>query len=366
MFSGIMGGLSPKVAHVPDYMKNPEKKIGYGIEYWLKQQDPTNDIQDEGLEGIIRQAREGTGVADASQAAYQNIMGGGGLNTQQQQLAQQLTGGQLVNPATGTINDIAAGNQVGRNPYLDATYNRAASAAGQQFRDAVVPGMDNAFAASGRLGSNAYAQQRNKAENALSGQMNDLANQVYGGAYNTDRSMQMQALGQQAQLGQQDVQNRLAGAGLYGQGAQQQLAGLGLGQQVQNLSYDDLSRLYQAGTQKQNAYFDQYAQAANILGTLKGNPVVPGGPSAGAQLAGLGINAAAAAAMAFSDRRLKRGVTRIGETPRGLPVYRYSYVWDPPEVWRVGVMADEAAMLFPDAVTATPSGFLAVDYARIA
>lgn len=66
----------------------------------------------------------------------------------------------------------------------------------------------------------------------------------------------------------------------------------------------------------------------------------------------------------FSDRRLKRNIRRIGAMPSGLPVYSYRYIFsDEPQI---GVMAQEAEILFPEAVFAHPSGFKMVDYARIA
>ena len=66
---------------------------------------------------------------------------------------------------------------------------------------------------------------------------------------------------------------------------------------------------------------------------------------------------------AFSDRRLKTDVRRIGTTPGGLPWYSFRYVWGGPVV--LGVMADDAARLFPEAVVEV-GGFLAVEYSRIA
>ncbi len=65
----------------------------------------------------------------------------------------------------------------------------------------------------------------------------------------------------------------------------------------------------------------------------------------------------------MSDRRLKRDVVQIGVLASGLPVYRYRYLWDDQQY--VGVMADEAAVLFPAAVTEI-GGYLAVNYAAIA
>jgi len=75
-----------------------------------------------------------------------------------------------------------------------------------------------------------------------------------------------------------------------------------------------------------------------------------------------GVIAAGAKAYAASDIRLKRDIERLGELPSGLPVYRFRYLWSDAE--HVGVMAQEAQQLFPDAV-ATIGGFLHVDYSAI-
>ena len=65
---------------------------------------------------------------------------------------------------------------------------------------------------------------------------------------------------------------------------------------------------------------------------------------------------------ALSDIRLKTDIVRLGALPSGLPVYSFKYVWSP--VTHVGVMAQEAMVLFPNAVREV-EGFLAVDYSRI-
>lgn len=74
---------------------------------------------------------------------------------------------------------------------------------------------------------------------------------------------------------------------------------------------------------------------------------------------GLGGNIA----MAFSDRRLKKDVEKVGQNgPYG--VYRFRYVWDDPGTERTGYMADEVAKVKPEAVSEI-GGFLAVDYAQL-
>lgn len=67
---------------------------------------------------------------------------------------------------------------------------------------------------------------------------------------------------------------------------------------------------------------------------------------------------------AFSDRRLKRDIKRIGALPSGLPVYSYRYVFsDEPQI---GVMAQETLNYFPEAVSMHASGFLQVNYSKLA
>lgn len=69
------------------------------------------------------------------------------------------------------------------------------------------------------------------------------------------------------------------------------------------------------------------------------------------------------AAMLFSDNRLKRDVTKLYERPDGLGVYLYRYLWSP--LWFIGVMAQEALKVKPEAVSVHSSGFLMVDYGRL-
>jgi hypothetical protein len=63
-----------------------------------------------------------------------------------------------------------------------------------------------------------------------------------------------------------------------------------------------------------------------------------------------------------SDIRVKTDIVRLGTLPSGLPVYSYKYIWSGDS--HVGVMAQEARLLYPDAVREI-DGFLAVDYSKI-
>jgi DNA-binding transcriptional MerR regulator len=77
-----------------------------------------------------------------------------------------------------------------------------------------------------------------------------------------------------------------------------------------------------------------------------------------------GVGSMGAGAMMMSDRALKRDIRKIVERgAHGLPVYEFRYVDE--DGLQYGVMADEAELAYPDAVVTTPSGYKAVDYARL-
>jgi hypothetical protein len=70
-----------------------------------------------------------------------------------------------------------------------------------------------------------------------------------------------------------------------------------------------------------------------------------------------------AAALAFSDRRLKTDIKREGSTPSGLGIYSYRYKGGTQR--QLGTMADEVKQLYPDAVIEHSSGFDMVDYGTV-
>jgi outer membrane immunogenic protein len=66
----------------------------------------------------------------------------------------------------------------------------------------------------------------------------------------------------------------------------------------------------------------------------------------------------------FSDARLKRDITLVGVRNDGLGVYSYKYLWS--ETVFIGVLAQEVALIRPDAVGRDElTGFLTVDYNRL-
>jgi outer membrane immunogenic protein len=65
-----------------------------------------------------------------------------------------------------------------------------------------------------------------------------------------------------------------------------------------------------------------------------------------------------------SDIRLKRDISLLGRRDDGLGIYRYKYLWS--DTVYVGVMAQEVALIHPEAVVRDPlNGYLGVDYGRL-
>ena len=64
-----------------------------------------------------------------------------------------------------------------------------------------------------------------------------------------------------------------------------------------------------------------------------------------------------------SDRRLKKEIKYLYTSDSGIKVYRYKYLWS--EVEYVGVIAQEIAIQYPEAVTVDKWGYYKVYYSRI-
>ena len=268
--SVLGGGSQTSSSHLPGYVEDPAKTIGYRTNYLLNQpgQQGFNNTQKSGLYGIINEAMAGNTYAPGAENFLSNLFGGNGLNAEQTGLASGLINGSYVNPAMAETQRVAMGGDVGGNPWLDSTFNRAADVMGKNFQDNVVAGMDNQFAAAGRSGSKAYANARNTAEDAYGRQLNDLSNEIYGGAYQSDMARKDAALGQLAGLGQQDVTNRLAGSGLYQTGTENLFGGVSAMPTVDSARYGDLERLFQAGNTIQQQPWQSLQMGSGIIGRL--------------------------------------------------------------------------------------------------
>lgn len=178
-----------------------------------------------------------------------------------------------------------------------------------------------------------------------------------------------QGLGaQQAQLGAQNAAQQAALAQQqYGMGAGTAQAQAALGAGAQAAGLQGAQAALQAGTIAQQteqagkqALYNQFLQEqsypfqvqqflANIAmgtGALSGSTTTTTSPSA------------------WSDRRLKENIRKVGETEDGLPIYKFRFKGEDKDQTHIGYMADEVEKKHPDAV-GEKDGYKYVDYAKV-
>lgn len=266
-------------------------------------------------------------------AVRQRAIQGSQYAPQEGQLYSDTLSGKYLDPST--------------NPYLKSTYDTAARQ--------VANSVNSQFASSGRYGSGAQA-------GVLTQGLGDLATNIYGGNYQQERARQAASLSLAPQFNSIDYQNLSALTGAN--------------QAVSDYPYQQLARYGgllgqvagQGGSSSANAqqpYFtNQLAQLAGLGLTGASLYSLLGGAGAGAAAAGTaaGASGLASGIAAFSDRRLKTNISRVGQTDDGIPLYRYRYKWSP--TMEVGVMAQDVEKIKPYAVK-NVLGYKAVDYSQL-
>ena len=250
-----------------------------------------------------------------------------------------------------------------KNSVADAMFN-------QRFKQAAFNQDANAY--NNNLASQQFKDQQTTAEFNNSNAAKSFADNLASVGVNNQAQQQEYAQNQQDLLNYNQAQEAQFNQGLAsGQFANQahaqalqeadyaknaplnMLNALRQGNQVQTPQFINAA----TGTQIQpapiyNATADGYnAQMAKYNADLQAR----GGFLSG--LASLG-----SAAILASDRRLKANISLIGRRPDGLNLYSYDYVWGQPAV---GVMADEVAVLRPEALGPVVGGYATVNYGAL-
>ena len=147
-----------------------------------------------------------SGLASASnlynQGAY-NVAPFSNQSVQAQQMIQNraTNGDPTINAANDYVKNSLSGGFLNSNPFIDATFNKAAQATQSQ--------LASQFAGSGR--------NVDQSAGLRAQQLNDLANQIYGGNYANERQLMQGTLGYAQPLGNQAYADAQA---LSGVGAQ--------------------------------------------------------------------------------------------------------------------------------------------------
>lgn len=253
------------------------------------------------------------------------------------------------------------------NPYLKDTFNSAADAVTRQYQTATAPQTAGAMESAGRYGSGAYNNQVKNNQLNLGTSLNNLATNIYGGNYQTERGNQMTAAGQAGGINSAQYINPTAALQA---GNQQQT-------QRQNVDNNAMAAYNYNRDQPTNALNNYLAQIGGNYGTSgmtqsgASSPYYTN-PAATGLGAGLGVaslfsggqNSAASGIgniFSKSDRRLKVDIRPIGKSFDGQNLYLYRFLGE--MQWHVGLMAQEVEALRPDAVMEI-EGVKHVDYAK--
>jgi len=259
----------------------------------------------------------------------------------------------------------------GLRPGTEA-YNNAARLLGEQENDL------RSQAALQGLNLDIGANQQGFAQALQGGQFGNAAQLSQFGAGQQAQQAANQAIAQNYGQGMTSAQaqnateaqryNQALQGAQFGNTAQQQALAQAL--QQRQLPLNEINALM-SGSQIQNPQFNAY-QGTNVAAAPIANATAQQGAfnqnlynqqvaGQNANTAGLFQLGAAALPLAFSDKRLKSNIARLGTHPIGIGIYEYDIFGGR----QIGVMAQELLDVMPDAVHQHPSGYLMVDYGRL-
>ncbi len=143
------------------------------------------------------------------------------------------------------------------NPWLRDTYNEAASAMADQYMYGTAPQTAAQFAMANNFGGSAMQDLQNQQQFGFGTQLNDLATNIYGGAYQQ---------GLQNQLSQQQNLPNLLESQYINPSMLSQV-----GDTQQQFGQNVLNTQYQNATQNANWPYTAAQQISSLLGPLTGN-----------------------------------------------------------------------------------------------
>lgn len=185
--------------------------------------DPLSGAQQSALGAFRGQLQNEAGTDSLLGQANRNFAGfldGNTLDRRVSGLGADLARGGINNPAAARVSGLASSQAI--NPFLDQQFQAAAGGVTDQFNQAV-EGIRGNAALSGLRGTTALGRAVGDAETGLARGLSDLSANIYGQGYESAANRQLAATNLEAQLGQQSIQNRLAGAGLLDAGTQRQI-----------------------------------------------------------------------------------------------------------------------------------------------
>lgn len=265
--------------------------------------------------------------------------------------------------------NIAAASAYANNPAIDGMIDAASRDVKRNLFENEIPGLNRAGTASGNINSSRAGVAEGIMRRGAADQVGDISAAIRGNAFDHGLSLAEGArTANMSGLG--------SSAGIYGQQFGQGIGALGTARDINlgnTASAIDTSSLFQKDQQGQlDANFQKWlgndtrdmdllSKYYGIVGSGNWGGTQTGTQKQQSSILGNVLGVASTVA-AFSDRRLKENIRKLGEAEDGLGVYEFDYVWGEPSV---GVMADEVAALRPWALGPTRAGFQTVNYAAL-
>lgn len=249
--------------------------------------------------------------------------------------------------AANQLTNTAKGGYLGSNPYLNDLFDTAASRAGEQFNEQVLPGIAHQFGAAGRTGSGIHQDVVENASRQFGRDLQGMAADIYAPAYESERGRQIDAAGTLGGLGVQTGQLGLGGLNLAGdlfQGAEQrQLGAAGLGGDLfSRYNTADLGR----GDLASRLYLGERGLGQEALSTLGDLGLGSGnlGLQAGTQLGQLGLGGIDAMSNLYGN--IAQNQFRAGSL---MPSYQNMQYGNIDQMLRAGGMIEDQAQRYMDA-----------------
>jgi len=297
----------------------------------------------------------GSTVAPLSAATNQALQG---------TVARATNGSPLVKGAQALNTDTIYGKFLdpNANPYWRGALEAGFASQTDNFLNRVVPGITSAFEGSGRTGSGAHQAAVDAATMDLNRAQAEASATAASNFYQSERGRQVDAANNAPALANNDYTD----LAMLGQ------AGSGYDTFAQRNLDADIAR-YNYTQNKDWNYLARYLGMLNgaypggeTSGSSFGTSVMPQQQSSplGAIMGGAGLAMQMLPMFGISDARAKDIHGRVGQTDDGTPLYLYNYKGESDP--RVGPMAQEVAQTNPDAVARHPSGYLMVDYNKVA
>ena len=272
-------------------------------------------------------------------------------------------------------------NQAGQyanNPYADGMIDSANRDTYRMLTEQQMPSLARGLSGSGNTNSSRGGVESAIMQRGAADRMNDTASGIRSSLFNTGLNMSQNQYNQNLSNMMQANQG-LLGAGQFGSGLMgmgQDYAGnaFNQGQSAGGVDYGYQQRLLDSQQSQFNESIQNPLSVYSALSGAAGNTQaktaagINTSPSIASQLAAAG-QSAASAYKAFSDIRMKQNINKTGITPAGLSIYEFEYKPEFKDVAGhgrfVGVMAQEAREMFPEAVLLASNGYFAVDYSKI-